>query len=57
MKIGGKELELWKRIAQEMRSEHDRGDGHFSTEEVELVEQFVAKAEVRKQPNRKRGIE
>lgn len=33
---------LWRRIAKEMRHEHDIGDGHFSTEEVELVEGFVA---------------
>jgi hypothetical protein len=35
------ELDLWKRIAAEMRREHDRGDGHFTTSEVELVEKFV----------------
>jgi hypothetical protein len=35
-------LWLWKRIAFEMRDEHDRADGHFSTEEVDLVEEFVA---------------
>lgn len=34
-------LDMWKRIVQEMRHEHDTGDGHFSTEEVEAVEYFV----------------
>jgi hypothetical protein len=38
-------LTLWQRIVKEMRSEHDKGDGHFSTEEVEMVEAFVQKLE------------
>jgi hypothetical protein len=56
-----REILLWQSIATEMRREHDSGDGHFSTEEVELVEKFVKSAverqrtgaEIRK-PNRKR---
>lgn len=31
----------WQRIATEMRNEHDRGDGHFSTGEVEAMEKFA----------------
>jgi hypothetical protein len=32
---------LWLSIAKVMRIEHDAGGGYFSTEEVEMVEQFV----------------
>lgn len=52
------ELELWKRIAWGMRDEHDRGDGHFTTEEVELVEAHVRVATRTNwlmSPNRKKG--
>lgn len=32
---------LLRKIAKEMRKEHDSGDGHFSTEEVEFIESMV----------------
>lgn len=38
-------LAALKAIQPEMRREHDAGDGHFSTEQVETVEAAIAKAE------------
>ena len=36
-----KQLACWQSIATVVRAEHDAGGGYFSTEEVEMVEQFV----------------
>lgn len=36
-----------KSVVSEMRREHDAGDGHFSTDQVEAAERAVAKAEGR----------
>ena len=38
-------LSALKAVQPEMRREHDAGDGHFSTAEVEAVEAAIAKAE------------
>lgn len=37
--------EALKEVVGEMRREHDRGDGHFSTEQVESSEGALRKAE------------
>src|SRR5271156_4786530 len=50
-------LEQWKRIVSEMRHEHDTGDGHFSTEEVLAVEEFVADLEEKQKENWATGAE
>jgi hypothetical protein len=34
------DLDLLAEIVKEMRSEHDAGDGHFSTKQVEFMEKL-----------------
>lgn len=36
---------LLRSIAKEARHEHDKGDGHFSTEEIELLERIALAAQ------------
>jgi hypothetical protein len=53
VKLNPRELAIWKLIATEMRM---IGEPHFSTEEIETVEKFVAESEKQStaKPNRKR---
>lgn len=54
MKMSAQELETWQGIAKAMRECAEMENHYFTDEQIAFVDEFVAKAEVRKRVDRKR---